>query len=508
MCRKACGFKSLHPHFTNTRKALPWQRIFFVDEFFERGTPVTLTIHTEEDNQRQLTVTVEVAEERVQQALRAKARKLAKDIHVPGFRKGKAPYQVILRRVGEEALRAETLEDMVQPIFEEVIRDNEIELYGQPSLDHIETNPMVFRFIVPIAPKVELGDYRAVRRDVVDPQVTDEALAAALEQVRVRHQAIEVVDRPVMAGDVVTLSGVGKLAPQVKADEAEEGDGETAVSSAEETLFEEDHTELLMDANVLFPGTSFVDHIIGMSAGEEKQFSFTFAADYEDNDLAGREANFSVYLLEVKNRTLPELDDDLAKLEGSYETLEELRQSLHDNLQQQAEAEASNELIERMIDDLIASAKISYPPVAVEQELDNMMESLKKQVTRSGWQWEDYVRMSSMSEAEMRESFQENAQRQLERQLALRQFVVDEKLSVNARDIDKKIEARLDAFGDNKELKNSLREYFSTGYGFETLSSEVLMDKVVTRIKTILVGEAPDLDSLEVADAIEQDEEE
>jgi trigger factor len=469
---------------------------------------VTLTIHTEENDQRQLIVTVEVGEERVQQAMRNKARELAKDIHIPGFRKGKAPYHVILRRVGEETLRFEAVEKMVQPIFEEVVRDNEIDLFGQPSLDDIEMNPTVFRFTMSLSPKVVLGDYRVLRRELVAPQVTEEALAAALEQVRVRHQSIEAVDRPVMAGDVVTLSGVGKLMRQVNEEEGTEEDGETAVSADEQILFEEDHTELLMEPSVLFPGTPFVDNIIGMSAGEEKEFSFTFAADYEDSELAGREAHFSVYLLDVKNRTLPELNDDLAKLEGSYETLDDLRQSLRDNLQQQAEAEATNELIEHMIDDLMLSATISYPPAAIQQQLDGMLESIKQRTTRSGWKWEDYLQMSGMSEDDLRESLQDNAHTQLERQLVLRQFIISEKLTITAEDVDKKIEARLDVFGDNDEVKKNLRDYFSRGSGFETVSNEVLMDKLVARIKAVLTGEAPALDSLEIADALEQDEEE
>ena len=473
---------------------------------------MTLTIHTEEDDQRQLVVTVEVAEERVQKAMRNTARKLSKDAYIPGFRKGKAPYQVIVRRIGEETLRAETIEDMVQAVFEEMMEQNGFEPYGQPSLNEVESSPLVYKFTVPLEPAVTLGQYRELRRDVADVEVTDEAVAEALEQVRVRHQSVEVVERPVEAGDLVTLSGLGRLLPAVK--EEEEGDEETAVTdqpaaeSDDEILFNEEQTELLMDDTMIFPGTPFVENIVGMSVGDEKSFNFTFPPDFDDVDLAGREATFTVSVLDVKKRTLPELDDELAKLEGSYESIDELKATVSENLQNQAENTAKNELIESMIDDLLQDAHIVFPPVAVEMELDSMVESLKSQIVRSGWEWNDYLQIQGQNEESMRSEFRETAVERLQRQLVLRQFIFDEKLRVTAEDIDARVDERLEGFGDNDELRNSMREYYQQGYAFEMISSEVLMDKAYDRIKAVLAGEAPDLASLEIDDAAADDEEE
>ncbi len=475
---------------------------------------MTLTIHTEENDQRQMAVTVEVAEERVQKAMRNTARKLARDAYIPGFRKGKAPYQVILRRVGEETLRAEAIEDMVQSVFEEALAQSGIELYAQPSLDEVEQNPLVYKFTVPLAPTVTLGAYRELRREVTEPEVTDEAVADALQKIQERHQVVEPAERPAALGDLVTLSGKGILLPRAADEEAEgeEADGEeTAVtesSDQEEILFDEEQTELLMDADVLFPGTPFVEQIVGLSAGDQKAFTFAFPEDFDDEELAGREASFDVTLLEVKSRILPELDDDLAKQEGDYETIDELRASVRDNLQNQAEADAKNELIERMIDDLLADAEIVYPPAAVEMEIDTMVDSLKSQITRSGWEWEDYLRIQGMDEHSIRHEFEDTAVERLQRQLALRQFIFDEKLTVKAEDVDEKIDARLEDFGDNDELRDSMRQYFQSGYAFEMISSEVLMDKAYERMRDILAGNAPDLASLEIDDAADVDEEE
>lgn len=477
---------------------------------------MTLTIHTEEDDQRQMAVTVEVAEERVQKAMRNTARKLAKDAYIPGFRKGKAPYQVILRRVGEETLRAETIEDMVQAIFDEALEQSAIEMYAQPSLDNIEQKPLVYKFTVPLPPVVTLGDYRELRREVTEPEVTEEAVDEALKKIQERHQIVEPVERPVELGDLVTLSGKGKLLPVVaeKEEEAAEEE-ETAVTESPETeapeediLFDEEQTELLMDADVIFPGTPFVENIVGLQAGDQKSFTFTFPQDFDDEDLAGREAAFDISVLDVKSRTLPELDDDLAKQEGSYETIADLRASVRENLQTQAESDAKNQLIESMIDDLLKDAAIVYPPAAVAMEIDSMVDSLKSQITRSGWEWADYLRIQGLDEHSIRHEFEETAVERMQRQLALRQFILDEKLTVSAEDIDTRIEARLEDFGDNPELRDSMRQYFQSGYAFEMISSEVLMDKAYTRIKEVLTGSAPDLASLEVDDAMAADEEE
>ncbi|MBK6325413.1 MAG: hypothetical protein IPF56_05635 [Chloroflexi bacterium] len=210
----------------------------------------------------------------------------------------------------------------------------------------------------------------------------------------------------------------------------------------------------------------------------------------------------------MKKRTLPELDDELAKLEGSYESIDELKATVSENLQKQAENTAKNELIESMIDDLLQDAHIVFPPVAVEMELDSMVESLKSQIVRSGWEWNDYLQIQGQNEESMRSEFRETAVERLQRQLVLRQFIFDEKLRVTAEDIDARVEERLEGFGDNDELRNSMREYYQQGYAFEMISSEVLIDKAYDRIKAILAGEAPDLASLEIDDAAADDEEE
>ncbi len=460
---------------------------------------MTLTIQTAEDDQRQLTLTIEVDEARVRKAMQVKARELGREVQLPGFRPGKAPYDVLVRRIGEDTLRAETIEDLVQPVFEEALEQTGIDPYARPTLEDIEPNPVVLTFTIPLSPTVTLGDYRAIRQDVDDVQVTDEALNEALEYVRVRHQTIEPVERSAQAGDVVAISGSGKFTAPKPAAEGEEE------ATEGETLFDEERLDILLDDKTLFPDTPFVESLVGMGAGDQKQFAFTFPDPYDhDAEYAGREATFDVTILEVKSRELPLLDDELAKLEGNYETVDELREGLRQELLKEAENAAKEKTIDDMIHHLLEDATMIYPPAAIEAQIDSMVEDFKGRLTRSGWKYEDYLNLQGMTEDNLRADFSENAEDQLRHQLALRQFILDEKLRVEAADIDELIEERTARF-DNAGLRDSMRNYYRSGQGFELISSEVLSNKAYGRVRAIFSGNAPDLDAIEAWVADEEE---
>lgn len=460
---------------------------------------MTLTIQSSEDDLRQLTLTIEVDEDRVRKAMQKKARELSREVQLPGFRPGKAPYDVLVRRIGEETLRAEAVEDLVQPVFEEALEQEGIDLYARPSLENIELNPVSFKFTVPLSPTVVLGDYRAFRQDIEDVQVTDEALDEALEYVRMRHQVIEPVERAAEFGDVVTISGRGKFIAPKPAVEGEEA------ATEGEMLFEEESLDILLDDKTLFPDTPFVENVVGMSVGDQKEFAFVFPDPYEqDAEYAGREATFDVTVLAVKRRELPALDDELAKLEGKYETLDELRDSLRSDLAKEAEAAVKEKTIDDMIHHLIEGATMVYPPAAVEAQIDDMLEDFKNRLTRSGWKYEDYLNLQGMTEENLRADLSENAEDQLRHQLALRQFILDEKLRVTAADVDTLIDERIARF-DNPGLRDSMRNYYRSGQNFDLISSEVLSNKAYERARAIFSGNAPDLDALEEDGADEEE---
>lgn len=467
---------------------------------------MTLTIHTQEDEQRQLSLTVEVAEERVEKAMQQTARKLAREMQFPGFRKGKVPYQVIIRRVGADALRAETIDEIAQTIFEEALEQIDTFPYAQPALNDIQLSPLVLKFTVPLAPKVTLGDYRVIRKEIEPVEVKEEAVDEALERVRNRQQKLEVVERPAELGDMVRLSGEGKLVKAVEVVEetaestlqdppAEESheDHEHEEHADDQQLFHEHGRNFVLDSFKLFPGTTFVENVVGMAANETKTFTLTFPEDYQEAEYANKEATFTITVEEVQMREVPELNDELAQKEGDYQTLEDLRNALREDLKKAAEDEAKDQRLESLVDDLLAAAQIVYPPAAVKAEVDEMIEEFKGQVTRAGWEWQDFLRLQSKEEADMQKDFQESAVKRLQRRLVLQQFIADEKLKIEENELDAAIDSRISRFGD-ENLQTSMRGYYRTNeFARNTIVTEVLMEKVHERVEAILTGNAPDL---------------
>jgi trigger factor len=446
---------------------------------------VSFTISKEEDEQRQLKVTVEVEESRVQKEMDQVIRRLSREAHIPGFRRGKVPKNIIINRFGKDALRAETVEELmetlVMEIFDEINAD-EIAHY-QPVMDDMEVEPLVLKFTIPLEPVVTLGDYRAIRKELEPIEVTDEALEDAIEHIRSHHQVLEEVDRPAEAGDMVNIHGDGWLVED------------------DERFWHIHDDDILLDPERAFPDLPVVENIIGMSAGEEKEFSFNFPEDYEEEELAGKEAKIEIALHKVQTRFLPELDDELAQKEGDFETVEDLIEDLKKELHQQAEEQAKANLMDEMVDDMIADVEMVYPPAAVEAEIDNLKRNMINQLKQYGWEGDDLGE-------DFREDAREQAEENVRRGLTLRQFVLQEKIKVTDADIDGAMEDRLSRFEDNEELREQLRSIFMQGQSFETMQQSIIEEKIYERMKAIVTGNAPDLASLEEEDETTTEDEE
>ncbi len=460
---------------------------------------MTLTIHKEEDEQRQLKITAEVAESRVQTEIDKFIRKLSREVHIPGFRRGKVPKNILVRRFGEETLRAEAVEEMLEGLLAEVLEEVNSEdlAFYQPVMDDMELNPLVLKLTLPLEPKIKLGDYRAIRKELDPIEVTDEAIEEAIDHIRAHHQILEDVDRAAQAGDMATITGTGYT--------IEEEDEE----EKEEEFWHVHGTEVVLDSEKAFPGLPIVDNIIGMSVGDEKEFSFTFPEDYEEEELASKEARMSITLDNVQSRFLPAFDDELAKSEGGFETAEELKENLIEQLDEQAHEQAKADLLDHMVDQMLEDeqTEMVFPPAAVEGEIDRVVESLKGEAARSGLEWSDFVAAQG-GEKLMREQWRERAETNVRRGLVLRQFVQEEKIKVTDADIDAQLEDRLAKFGDNEELRNQLRDIFLQGQSFESIQQEIIERKIHERMKAIVSGNAPDLASLEEEDEAPTDEEE
>jgi trigger factor len=350
---------------------------------------------------------------------------------------------------------------------------------------------------------------------VAEPEITEEAIDAALEEMREDKVVLTEVDRPVQDGDLVMLDGHGELVTDIEeedveieetdvvdGDEDEDGDDDWN----EAVIFDEEKTELVMDSSKLFAGTPFVENIIGLSAGDSCEFTFTFPDDYSEDSLAGKEAEFSIDVINVQSRDLPLMDDDFAHIiDPSIETVAELREKTREQLHAQAEQAIRNELLEALGKDLLTDATIDYPQNAVEMELDDMVQGMKTQIEQSDWEMADYLRLKGQTEDDLRNDFRESAVTRLTNNLAIGQFLQQEKITISAEEVDAAIEKQLSAFSGDEGIRASIRGFYHQGQGFEMISSQILMEKTVDRYAAILTGNAPDLDMLDAVETAVSD---
>lgn len=436
-------------------------------------------------------VTVEVAEERVQAAMRRQAQKLAKDMRFPGFRPGKMPYQLIAKRLGEDYIRAQTAEALGQDIFQEMLEQVDFKPYEQSALTDITLQPMTYHFLVPLTPVAVLGEYRDFRYGIKTAEVTEEMVSVALEQLREERKTMEPVDRPVQAGDLIVFTEVVTI---------------TNESGGEELLFDTERGELTLDPATIERGPLFVDNLVGLWASESKKFTIVYPEEHADSIMAGKAVTFDLTILDVKSQVMPQLDDDFAKAEGDYETLEELRADIHHKLEREAKRQAIFDLFDVMLTHLRADAQITYPPIAITRAVDDRVETYKQNVSENGWKWEDFLQLQGETEDSLREKLFPAAVEGLENSAIIAQFVVLEKLTVSSEDVIEEAEKRITTYTEDEETRKLMAHYLLMGSGREQLLTEVMIAKVHERMAAILSGQAPDLDSL--ADEQTTDDEE
>ncbi len=455
---------------------------------------MTLKISKQEDEQRQLAVTIEVDDKRMRKAMTKASRKHARNLRIPGFRPGKAPYNVVLGYVGKETLQQDALNEILPQVYDETLKEIEVEPYGNPSFDDVEYEPLVIKMTVPLEPIVELGDYRAMRREIEPVEIKDEAVDEALDALVQQQATTEPVERASQLGDDLVISGEGRIPV-----EATEGDDEEAADEDAGLIFNENHFHARLEEGNVFPNTSFIDELVGLSAEAEKEFTITFPDDFEeDENLAGKTATFKVTVKEVLERSVPELNDEFAAGQpGEAETLDALREETRKRLFEQAENQFKNDLLDETISEMVENIEeMTYPPGAVDAQIDDMVRGLQGQLQQMGMDWETYLNMRGETEASMREEFEEDAASRLENSLVFQKFIEAEKLALQPSELEEKIEERLASYDD--EMQGYMRPFLE-GEGGNMLRNEIMMDKVHNRVVAILSGEAPDLAELEAA---------
>jgi trigger factor len=364
-------------------------------------------------------VEVGVPADDVERRLERAARTLARDMRVPGFRKGKVPPAMVLQRVGREAVLEQALRDSLPEWYERVLLETGITPVGDPKLDVPELpdegKDLEFSIEVAIRPKARLGDYRGLEVGRAEPEAPDEAVQAELDRLREGFASLTTVDRPAAAGDLVLLDYDGTV------------DGEPFDGSTARDLMVEVGRETLL--------AEFDQALSGVSAGDEVTVEVEFPADHDDERLAGKRARFAVAVKEVREKDLPDLDDEFAAEASEFETLEALREEIASRIRAALERRADAEFREAAVDAAAERAEIELPKEVVHGRAHEMWERLERSLTERGVSPEAYARMQGKDRHELVEGLEPDAERALRREAVLEAIAEAEGIEVSDQDL-------------------------------------------------------------------------
>jgi trigger factor len=386
-------------------------------------------------------VEAEVPAAEVERQLLQAARKLGSQLRIPGFRKGKVPPPVVIRRLGREAVLDEALRGALGTWYVDAIDDSGIAPIGEPDLDVGDLpgqgEPLSFSIEIGVRPTATLGEYTGLEVGRREPSVEDSAVEEQVEAMRDRLATLDTVERPAQDGDFALADYVGKL----EGEPFENG-------TARDQLIE-------LQSGRMIPG--FVEQLTGVSAGEERTISVTFPEDYSE-ELGGREATFDVTVHEVKAKNLPELDDDFAGEASEFDTLGELREDIAAKLREADERTIEREFEEAVLQAATDRATVEVPDALVHARAHEMIEQTLTALARQGISKEAYLKISGRSEHELAADAEPEAAQALRREAVLAAIIEAEAIVPTDADLAEALRPAAERDGaDPVELVAKLR---------------------------------------------------
>ena len=441
---------------------------------------MSFSVTTEPREDRQLAVTIQVDQQRVERELRKAASKVASQYRIPGFRQGKAPYNIIVQQFGLANLYNEFVEDLGQELFQQAIVQEKIEPYAQSSLESIDLEPLTYKLLVPLDPEIILGDYRDLRVEEPEATVDETLVESRLEQYREQYASWQEVERPSQWGDMLTIDVRSVIAP------AEEGGEETVV------LNETDWDVTPDQENPMEP-PGFDEKLIGLSQGETATFVLGWPVDGQSM-YAGKEATFTVTVKKVEAYDKPELNDDLAKLAGpDFETLEDLKASIRSSAEEGEKNRLENEYLTNVIDAVVEMSTLNYPPVVIEDQINSMLQDTEQRLRQMGIEsFESFLRQTGQNLEDHRERLRPEATKIARRNLVLSEIVKQENMTVADEEIEEQIRAMVggaDEEGELAESAKALADMLRQGAGRTMIVSQILTNKAIQLLRSIARGE-------------------
>ena len=419
---------------------------------------------TKNANEVKLEITVEAS--KFEEAIKRVYFKSAKYFNIPGFRKGKAPMQIVEKYYGKEIFYEDAFNDAANEALEEAVKENKLEIVSRPEVDIKQMEKgkdLIFTATMQTKPEAELGKYKGVEIKKIEYKVTNEDINHELSHMQEHNsRLISIEDRPVEKGDITTIDFEGFV------------DGKAFEGGKAE------NHELEIGSNTFIPG--FEDQIIGMKIDEEKDINVKFPEEYFSKELAGKDATFKVKLHDIKKKELPELDDEFAKDVSEFDTLDELKKSIKEKQEKQNEQKAKYETEDAVIKAVCKNMKVEIPSGMIDMEIDNMLKDLEQRLSYQGLNLDQYLQFMGKTKENLRKEYEPQAIEGIKSRLALEAVIKAEKIEPDEAEITEKMKEMAKNYGkenDEEFLKNeNVANYIKEG-----LKSEKALEFLVKNAK-------------------------
>ena len=416
-----------------------------------------MSVQVEKLEKNMAKLTVEVPAENVEKAIQGAYNKMKKSINIPGFRKGKAPRQLIEKMYGKEVFYNDAIDAMLPSAYSDAVEECGEEIVSHPQIDVVQIEsgkPFVFTATVAVKPAVELGEYKGIQVEKAPIEVKDEEIEAQIAKEReANSRTVTVEDRAVAQGDIVTLDFEGF----VDGVAFEGGKGE--------------NYDLTIGSNTFIPG--FEDQLVGAEIGKELDVNVTFPEKYGAKELAGKAAVFKCKVNGIKVKELPEADDEFAQEVSEFDTLDEYKADIKAKLLKDKEDEAKRAKEDAVIGKIVENATMDIPDAMVEYQTQQMLDDFGRRMQSQGLSLEQYFQFTGMTEADYKEQMKPRALQNIQSRLVLEAVAEAEKLEATEEDLEKEYAKMAEQY---KLDVDKVKEIFGE-YQKEELKKDIVIQK-------------------------------
>ena len=383
-----------------------------------------MSLQVENLEHNMVKVTIEVDAAKLDAAITKAYNKKKNQFNIPGFRKGKVPQKLIEKEYGVEIFYEDAANILIPDAYAEEMKDCDLEIVSRPEIDVVQLEkgkPFIFTAELAVKPEVTLGDYKGLdvpkTRVTVKKEEVEEELKRTQEQ---NAREITIEDRPVKDGDILTIDYSGSV-------DGEKFEGGTA----------QDQT-LIIGSGAFIPG--FEEQLIGKELNEETEINVTFPEEYHAADLAGKEAVFEVKIKAMKEKELPELDDEFASEVSEFETLDEYKADIKEKIRERKKEEAKTERENKLVDLAVENAQMDIPDAMVEEQVQQMTEEFAQRLSYQGLSMEQYLQFSGMDAQKFADDMKPQAVKRIETRLVLEAIVKAENIEVSEEEYKAEVE--------------------------------------------------------------------